>query len=150
MKQITLPLDKNLQRPIAFLKNWHRIYAMIDTGALFPIWVAKEDTLISMKAELLSDDVTFGGFGGKAVGKLYKLPYFQMADLIYPDFHIILCEMNMPCQMILPATMFSKLRYEIDDENHIFNVTVPDSQSNVRNLIIKDEDGKLHVFCTSV
>ena len=51
--------------------------------------------------------------------------------------------------MIMSASMFSQLRYEIDDENHKLNVTIPDSQSWVRNLIIKDENGHLKVFCTS-
>jgi len=149
MKQITIPLKKDLLRPIAFLKDWHRFYAMIDTGALFPIWVAEEDTLISLNAKLLSRSVKFSGFGGTVNGKLYKLPYFQMGDLIYPNLHIVLCEMAMPCQMILSATMFHNLRYEIDNENHMLNVSVPDSQSNIRNLVIKDTDGRMQVFCTS-
>ncbi len=51
--------------------------------------------------------------------------------------------------MILSASMFSGLRYEIDDENHKLNVVVPDSQSYVRNLRIWDESGHLQVLCTS-
>jgi hypothetical protein len=51
--------------------------------------------------------------------------------------------------MILPATMFSGLRYEIDDENHEFNVTVPDNEPTDRDLIIKDKNGRLQVLCTS-
>ena len=74
MKQFTLPLDNETQRPITFLQNWHGLDAMIDTGSLFPVWA--------------------------------------------------------------------------DDENHAFNVTIPDNQSNVRNLVIKDCGGKLHVLCT--
>ena len=97
---------------------------------------------------MLIESIEFGGFGGKAKGKLYKLLCFQMGELIYPNLHIILCEMDMPCQMILSATMFHKLRYEIDDENSIFNVTIPDKQSNIRNLVIEDQNGKLHVLCT--
>ena len=149
MKQMTFPLVKTIQRPIVYLKDWHNIYAMIDTGSLFPIWVAREDALLDLSSELLNGDVEFGGFGGKAKGRLYKMPYFRLGDLIYPDFHIVMCEMDIPCQMILPATMFYRLRYEIDDENHMFNVTVPDRQSNVRNLVIKDKGGRLHVSCTS-
>ena len=38
--------------------------------------------------------------------------------------------------MILSVSMFSKLRYEIDDEHHKLNVTIPDTQSTVRNLTI--------------
>ena len=51
--------------------------------------------------------------------------------------------------MILSASMFSGLRYEIDDENHKLNVTIPDTQSFVRNLTIWDENGHLQVLCVS-
>ena len=88
MKQITLPLVSDMQRPVAYIKNWHRLYAMLDTGSLFPIWVADEKSLVHLGAELLIDKVNFGGFGGQADGKLYKLPYFQMGDLLYPNFHM--------------------------------------------------------------
>ena len=108
----------------------------------------QENTLASLGAELILYDVEFGGFGGKAKGKLYKLPYFQMGELIYPNLHIISCEMTMPCQMILSATMFRKLRYEIDDENSVFNITIPNKQSNIRNLVIEDRNGRLHVLCS--
>ncbi|MBR1742580.1 MAG: hypothetical protein IJ733_12090 [Lachnospiraceae bacterium] len=47
------------------------------------------------------------------------------------------------------ATLFRNLIYEIDDFNHRFNVTIPDTQSTVRNLAIWDEKGNLHVACTS-
>lgn len=149
MKQITLPLIEDMQRPVTYLSDWHRFYALLDTGALFPVWVADETALKKLDAELLIEHVEFGGFGGKAHGKLYKLPYFQLGDLIYPNLHIILCQMDMPCQIILSATMFHNLRYEVDDENHALNITVPDGQSTVRNLVIRDKDGKLQVLCSS-
>ena len=37
MRQFTISLDKETQRPITFLKNWYGLDAMIDTGALFYI-----------------------------------------------------------------------------------------------------------------
>lgn len=45
MRQFTISLDKETQRPITFLKNWYGLDAMIDTGALFPIWVGDEDVM---------------------------------------------------------------------------------------------------------
>lgn len=149
MRQFTISLDKETQRPITFLKNWYGLDAMIDTGALFPIWVGDEEILNQLGAKMLIDNVEFGGFGGNTTGKLYVIPTFQFGELIYPNFHIIAHKMELPCQMILPATMFRNLCYEIDDENHMFNVTIPNGQSNVRNLVIKDKNGKLHVLCTS-
>lgn len=50
--------------------------------------------------------------------------------------------------MLFSATMFSHLVYEIDDQNHQLNITVPDKESVIRNLIIRDIDGNLQVFCS--
>lgn len=57
---------------------------------------------------------------------------------------------DVPFQLILSATMFSGLIYEIDDKNHKLNVTIPDDASMVRNLTIKDSEGKLHIMCETV
>lgn len=149
MKQFTLELNKNIQRPVAKLSDWHQFNAMLDTGALFPVWVDDEEVLIDMGAECINESVEFGGFGGKARGKLYRLPFFKLGELIYPDFPVIAYKIEIPCQMLLSASMFSHLRYEIDDENHNLNITVPDSQSCVRNLTIWDENGHLQVLCVS-
>ena len=47
------------------------------------------------------------------------------------------------------CTVYQYFRYEIDDDNHKLNVTIPDSQSCVRNITIWDEDGHLQVLSTS-
>ena len=70
MKQFTLDLYENVQRPVTFLKDWHNFDAMLDTGALFPVWVDEEQALIKLGAERIQEGVTFGGFGGVATGNL--------------------------------------------------------------------------------
>ena len=45
MKQFTLPLIKKAQRPTARLENFFRFRAMLDTGAVFPVWIENEDLL---------------------------------------------------------------------------------------------------------
>ena len=149
MIQFAMPLDKITQRPVTYLYNWHGLKAMIDTGSLFPVWVGEEKLLPLLGGKLLKSGVKFGGFGGDTKGNLYQMQIFQFGELLFPCFHIIAHKMNLPCQLILPATMFQKLRYEVDSENYVFNVTIPDKQSNVRNLIIEDNEGQLHVLCTS-
>lgn len=64
---------------------------------------------------------------------------------------IIICNdlIDVPYQLILSATMFSNLIYEIDDRNKKFNVTIPDDESIVQRLAIEDSSGKLHVLCSS-
>ena len=149
MKQFTLDLNEHIQRPVVKLSDWHQFNVMLDTGALFPVWVDEEMALVKLGAECIKQNVKFGGFGGEASGNLYRLPYFKLGELIFPNFPVISCKVKAPCHMILSASMFSNLRYEIDDENHKLNVTIPDTQSNIRNLTIWDESGHLQVLCVS-
>ena len=149
MKQFTLRLQKRTQRPIAKLDTFYGIDAMLDTGAVFPIWLADESLLVDMGGKLILSHAEFGGFGGSSIGKIYSLPFVQIGDLLYPDMHIIAYKMNMPCSMIISATMFQNLIYEIDDFNHRLNITIPDKQSNIRNLTIRNANGKLQVLCQS-
>ena len=97
MKQFTLDLYKSIQRPVLFLADWHKFDAMLDTGALFPVWVDEEKALIKLGAECIKEKVTFDGFGGEAVGNLYRLPYFRIGELIFPDLPVISCKVKAPC-----------------------------------------------------
>lgn len=146
-----MTLNKDFQRPIIYLSNWHRLNALLDTGALFPVWTAPETILLRLGGVLLQKDVVFGGFGGKTQGNLYQLDQVTIGKLIFPKMAIISCNdlKNVPYHILLSATMFQHLRYEIDDENHKFNVMVPDKESCVRSLKIQDKNGKLHVLCNS-
>lgn len=74
---------------------------------------------------------------------------FIIGDLIFPNMSLIACSdlEKVPFQLILSATMFDNLLYEIDNKNHRLNITVPDDKSVIRNLRIKDTDGRLYVFC---
>ena len=146
MKQFQLQLRESNQRPVMFLDR--HMSAMLDTGSIFPVWVQDENILVDyMQAELINERVSFGGFGGEATGKLYKLPLFKMGMLEYPDLYIIAHRMNLPFHMIISATMLSHLCYEVDDTNHILTITIPDGQSVIRKLTIADSQGKLHVLC---
>lgn len=68
-----MTLNKDFQRPIIYLSNWHGLNALLDTGALFPVWTASETILLSLGGVLQQKDVVFGGFGGKTQGNLYQL-----------------------------------------------------------------------------
>lgn len=151
MKQFTLDLAKNTQRPVVILENWNNVNALLDTGAYFPVWVDDESLLQALGGECKGKGVSFGGFGGETKGNLYVLPSLVLGNLIFPNMHIIACNdlKNTPFQLILSATMFKGLIYEIDDKNHKLNISVPDKESFVRNLTIMDNDGKLHVYCSS-
>lgn len=148
MRQMTLDLDKNQQRPVVMLGNG--LKALLDTGAYIPVWVGGERILTEgLGGELVKKHVSFTGFGGTAYGNLYQVT-IRVGDLLYPNMHIIASnDFDVPFHIILSATMFSHLIYEIDDHNHKFNLTIPDSESMVRNLIIVDRNGKPCVLCNS-
>ena len=148
MKQMTLKLDSLQQRPVVIVGNG--MTALLDTGAYIPVWTDDESILVEkLGAEMVAERVSFTGFGGRATGNLYKVT-LQLGDLIYPNMIIISNDdLEVPFNMILSATMFQNLIYEIDDRNHRLNITIPDEESKVRNLRIVNLDGKIHVLCSS-
>lgn len=149
MQQMTIDLDFEQQRPVVIMDKG--LTGMLDTGAYIPVWTSKEELLIKkFNAELIAENVEFTGFGGSAYGNLYKAT-FQVGKIIYPEMSIIANnDMDVPFNMILSATMFQNLIYEIDDKNHKLNVTIPDDESMVRNLHLEDRDGNIVVLCNSV
>ena len=128
MRRFMLNLNSRYQRPVIQLSSWHNFEALLDTGAFFPVWTANERILNVL--------------GGKCVKN----------NLVFPSIHIIACKdlEDVPFQLILSATMFSGLIYEIDDKKHKLNVTIPNDESMVRNLAIKDSKGKLHIMYESI
>lgn len=148
MRQMTLKLDSTQQRPVVLVGD--NMTALLDTGAYIPVWTDDESILVEkLGAVLVAENVSFTGFGGQASGNLYKVT-LQVGDLIYPNMVIIANnDLAVPFNMILSATMFQNLIYEIDDRNHKLNVTVSEEESMVRNLRIVSSDGKIHVLCSS-
>ena len=151
MKQFILSLVKDSLRPVVKLESWNNFRALLDTGSFFPIWTAEERILNDLGGILLRKDVSFSGFGGRTKGNLYEVQKIVIGDLIFPNTHIVACKdlSDVPFQLILSATMFQGLIYEIDDKNHRFNVTIPDDESNIRNLRIEGSNGRLHILCHS-
>ena len=149
MRQITLLMDDTQKRPVIQISNG--LTALLDTGAYIPVWVDDEKILTDVfGATLQKRDVAFTGFGGTAIGNLYKVT-FQIGDLIYPNMVIIANDdLKVPFNLILSATMFQNLIYEVDDKNHRLNITVPDEESLIRNLRIVDKEENLHVLCDSL
>ena len=148
MDEFTIRLSKKHQRPVLKVEAFDDMYALLDTGAIFPVWVEDEEILKNYyNAKLIIKGIKFSGFGGYTVGNVYKLECFKFGKLIYPGFHIVTSRENRyPFSMILSATMFRNLIYTIDDKNHILTVKIPDDESSVRNLIIKDSNGRINVL----
>ena len=136
MQQMTLDLKPFDSRPIVKLKNFFGIDALLDTGAVIPVWTDDEDILQSFGGVKVRENAMFGGFGGKAVGNLYHIPTFTVGGLTFPNLPVVAARMNLPCYMILSATMFSRLIYEVNDFHHKLNITIPNGEPTVR--VIKD------------
>lgn len=72
MEQI-FNLDASANRPIILLDNiFNGCTALMDTGALFPIWTKDVKLLKALGAELVKKNINFGGFGGNAKGDIYS------------------------------------------------------------------------------
>ena len=149
MIQMTMDLIEKYQRPVIKQTDFFSIEAMIDTGAVFPVWMNDENKLLELGAVKKKDSVPLGGIGGMTCGTLYEIPTFRLGCLIYPNMGIIAHRSNFPVPILLPATMFSNLIYEVDDCNHKFHVTIPETESRIRKLTIEDKNGRLHVLCVS-
>jgi len=75
------------------------------------------------------------------------MPVFNFGGLIFPHMNIILHEgFSVTTPLILPATIFHNLIFEINNKLHTLKITIPDGESNVRNFIIREEGGHLRVL----
>lgn len=143
--QLTIQLDKFARRPIARLDWFKDCRALIDTGALFPVWTKGEALLVKLGARLEKENVSFSGFGGETNGSLYRVD-FSLNGIQYIDMPIVAKTMNdLNCHMILSATMFEKMVYTIDTIHKYFSIDTVDNQI-VRILRISDEYGNFSVY----
>lgn len=144
--QLILKLDANARRPVVKLDWFNGCRALIDTGALFPVWTASEKILThKLGAKLEKSDISFSGFGGNVSGTLYRVN-FKLNHLMFLDMPIIATNMySLNCHLILPATMFDKMIYEIDTINHVLNIDTKDNQF-VRILRLSDDNGRISVY----
>ena len=146
MKQITLPLEITSDpRPIVYLENFFGIDALLDTGANIPVWVDEERLLQEIGGVKIRENFIFSGFGGSTQGSLYRIPAFTAGELTFPHLPVAVAKMEAPFHMILSATMFSRLRYEIDDFDHKLNITLPLGESPIRNIAIRDDNGRIRI-----
>ena len=144
--QITIQLDNKARRPIANINWFSGCRAFIDTGALFPIWNGDGKSLEQgFQAKLLKRNVIFGGFGGSAKGDLYRVN-FELNGIYYIDMPIIASEIEgTNWNMILSATMFDGMIYELDTINKTLSITIKDNQP-VRILKLSDDNNNISVY----
>lgn len=91
--QLDISLDKSARRPVARLEWFSGCRALIDTGALFPVWTKSESLLIKLGGKLERNNISFSGFGGKTDGQLYRVN-FNLNGLQYIDMPVVVKPMD--------------------------------------------------------
>ncbi|MCM1267880.1 MAG: hypothetical protein NC302_08250 [Bacteroidales bacterium] len=133
-------------RPIIELDLFPGCLALIDTGAVIPVWTGEEEKLATLKGvSFTGKRETFGSFGSVNEGNVYEMTW-MFGNLHYIGMPIIAYRMEkLGCQIILPATMFGGMRYTIDNIRRELIIESGDNQP-VRNLKVLDSDGKTHIL----
>ena len=146
-------LEKNRPAINIFTKNgkdpalFHE--ALLDTGAVFPVFTKGSAVLTSLGGVLKKENVSFNGFGGEVNADLYEISIFLGDDngsIIFPNMSILcIDDPTIGFPFVLSATMFEEFDYTISNSYHrvLFET---DSNQVCYNFIIKDQNGKLHVF----
>lgn len=138
-------LDESL-RPVIEVGIFPGCRALIDTGAVIPVWVAAERQLAASEGvRAMGRRGTVSGFGGSSEGNLYEMT-LDFDGLYYIDLPIVASRMrNTPWHIILPATLFDNMIYTIDNIRRMAIFEAPDNQL-VRHLKYCDRDGALYIF----
>ena len=124
-------------RPIIDVTIQDKKYrALIDTGATAPAWIASEKYLSCLiQAKKHKDKVWISGFGGNGARKnLYIISSMKIGKLTYTNIPIIASEIsnNNNFHLVLPAKMFRKMVYTINNINHKITIQTQGLQSNIK------------------
>ncbi len=141
-----LDLSPDVQRPLIKLNDIFKgCTALIDTGALIPIWTKDVSVLEDLGAELVRKNVEFGGFGGIAKGDFYRLD-FKLGRFMYPGMPIVASQNeDIPGFFLLSATMFTNMDYSIKNSSKKFMLSTSSNQV-CYNLKV-EFDGDYIVLC---
>jgi hypothetical protein len=141
--------DENLSRPIVNLDDvFVGCKALIDTGALFPVWAAPEQILQKLGAtrdvKLPSDKI--GGFGGESKGNIYRMTV-KMDSIYFIDMPFIAVEMKgSRFHLVLPATLFFGMEMNINFQNHSVTIETNSNQVSYNMHHRRNDDGTLTIY----
>lgn len=136
-------LDSKYNNPIITLDWFIGCRALIDTGASLPIWLQEKDTVLKIKGgrRINNETVKLNGINGGIQVPLYRVN-FDMGSLHFQDMPIAVRKIDVDnAHIILPATLFEGMVYEIDNINHVFTVKTNSTKEFYRKLKIKDKNG---------
>ncbi len=147
--KLVYEFDETLSRPIIDLDIvFPGCKALIDTGALFPVWAAPETMLLKLGAtrDTKMPEGSIGGFGGDSVGNIYRMT-LGMKGIYFIELPIIAVEMpESKFHMVLPATMFFGMDLDISFATHSITIDTNSNQVSYNMHHRKNDDGTLTIF----
>ena len=143
MKEFSIPLKKNYQRPVIEL---YKLPTLIDTGSIIPVFSVFPSIFEKyFDTKLISDNEFIEGFGGKEKGAVYSIKNFEIGRLIFKDFEVFVPERpKIRFPLLLSATLFFGMEYNFDTINGNFIVRMKDEQNFERDFKIKNLNNKLY------
>lgn len=138
-------LDTRENSPVIVLPWFNNCRVLIDTGATLPMWLKSAIPLKIKGAIKENYTVNLNGVGGSSTGDLYRIN-FDFGNIHFKNLPIVHKEISVAdAYMILPATLFEGMVYEIDNINHTFKVKV-DNKEYYRDFKIKDNEGIPYIY----
>ena len=143
MKEFSIPLKKNYERPIIEIYN---LPTLIDTGAVIPVFSILPAIFEKyFETKLILNDGFISGFGGDERGSVYSIKNFEVGKLIFKDFDVFVPrEPRLRFPFLLSATLFYGMEYTFDTINGNFIVRMSDEQKFERDFKLKELHGKLY------
>lgn len=138
-------LDTKENSPVIVLPWFNNCRVLIDTGATLPMWLKSVIPLKIKGAIKENYTVDLNGVGGSSTGDLYRVN-FDFGNIHFKNLPIVHKEISVAdAYMILPATLFEGMTYEVDNINHTFKVRV-DNKEYYRDFKIKDKTGVPYIY----
>ena len=143
MKEFSIPMKKDYQRPIIELYN---LPTLIDTGSVIPVFSIYPPILEKyFEIKLILENESIEGFGGKERGSVYSIKNFKIGELIFNDFEVFVPrDPHLKFPFLLSATLFYGMEYTVDTINNNFIVRMKDEQNFERDFKIKSLRNKLY------
>lgn len=158
MTRLTFPLNITLESPRPIFKahiNEIPIKCMLDTGADIPVFCKGEALFVELAAQMGGatefKNSSIGGFGEKDEHtKLWSMDNFVLSDqresIVYKGIKIaVLDKPKIPCDMILSASMFMKMKYMIDCSSKKPSLTIM-AERNIYGVGYYDKKETIYIF----
>lgn len=133
-------LDDTVERPVIVLNEiFEGCSALLDTGALIPVWTKDAQILKKVyNADLIKTNCKFNGFSNNdIIGDLYKID-LVLGELVFPKLPIIASyNEKIPGFFLFPATMFTQMDYCIKNSTKKLEL-IPTNNQKCFNIVIGD------------